>query len=265
MLDTLDTMRGVRRDRGERVTGRLTSQEEDLLRAAIVFTGAGLDATLKRLIRDTLPRLLETNVQAQKKFEAFAAQRLGASELADTRMVARYLVAANPREALIDDYVYDLTGSSLQSAEQVQSTAGALGIDDAELRQRVNSLGALFTARNQVSHELDLQRRSGLRTYASVSSHGRHRHALRRRLRGGPTDRQWGGPPARRVAPPTGRRPADDPAPELVGWDVEGMLQVTRTCAGRWLVSPKKTGLGGVAQLLSPRSRATPRRAKGHR
>ena len=45
-LNTLDTLRAVRRDRGENVTGRLTSQEEDLLRAAIVFTGAGLDATL---------------------------------------------------------------------------------------------------------------------------------------------------------------------------------------------------------------------------
>jgi len=61
------------------------SPEEDLLRAAIVFTGAGLDATLKQLIRDTLPTLLERNQQAHDKFEAFAAGRLGTGEIADTR------------------------------------------------------------------------------------------------------------------------------------------------------------------------------------
>jgi len=166
VLTTLDTVRDVRRNQGQNVTGRLTSQEEDLLRAAVVFTGAGLDSTLKRLIRDTLPRLLETNEQAHKKFEAFTVQRLGTAEIADTRMVARYLVAENPRAQLIDDYIYDLTGSSLQSAEQVQSTAGALGIDDGELRQQINTLVPLFTARNQVSHELDLQQpeRPGDRT-----------------------------------------------------------------------------------------------------
>jgi hypothetical protein len=67
---------------------------------------------------------------------------------------------------LIEDYVYYLTGSSLQSAQQVELTAGALGIDDATLRGRITGLGELFTARNQVSHELDLQRleRPGDRT-----------------------------------------------------------------------------------------------------
>jgi hypothetical protein len=59
---------------------------------------------------------------------------------------------------LIEDYIYELTGSSLQSAQQVDATAGALGIEDSDLRKRINGLGDLFRARNQVSHELDLQR-----------------------------------------------------------------------------------------------------------
>jgi hypothetical protein len=79
------------RSRGDRRHPGGTSPEEDLLRAAIVFTGACLDATLKQLIRDTLPILLETNQQAHDKFEAFAAGRLGTSEIADTKMIARYL------------------------------------------------------------------------------------------------------------------------------------------------------------------------------
>jgi hypothetical protein len=159
VLMTLETLRELRRAETGDVRGRLTSPEEDQLRAAIVFTGAGLDATLKQLIRDTLPSLLELNDQAHKKFETFAAQRLGTTaQIADTRMIARYLVAPNPREQLIEDYIYELTGSSLQSAQQVDATAGALGIEDSDLRKRINGLGDLFRARNQVSHELDLQR-----------------------------------------------------------------------------------------------------------
>lgn len=55
VLQTLKTVRELRRAQTGDIRGRLTSAEEDLLRAAIVFTGAGLDATLKQLIRDTLP------------------------------------------------------------------------------------------------------------------------------------------------------------------------------------------------------------------
>ena len=123
-----------------------------------MFTGAGLDATLKQLIRDTLPTLLERNQQAHDKFEAFAAGRLGTGEIADTKMIARYLTSPDPRTRLIEDYVYELTGSSLQSADEVQKTAGALGIDDEALRKRITGLRALFVARNEISHELDLQR-----------------------------------------------------------------------------------------------------------
>ena len=158
VLENLATVRELRRQQSGDIRGRLTSNEEDLLRAAIVFTGAGLDATLKQLIRDTLPNLLDTNTQAHEKFETFAADRLGTGDIADTKMIARYLTSARPRDRLIEDYIYALTGSSLQSAQEVQKVTGALGIDDANLRKRVTDLRRLFTARNEISHELDLQR-----------------------------------------------------------------------------------------------------------
>ena len=157
-------MRGVRRgEAGGPLHGRLTSAEEDLLRAALVFTGAGLDATLKRLIRDTLPALLESNEQAHRKFEDFAVKQLGGAEAVDGKVLARYIVASNPRERLIEDYIYDLTGSSLQSAEQVDLTAGALGINSGPLRAEINGLRDLFVARNQVSHEAPTFKRSSSR------------------------------------------------------------------------------------------------------
>jgi len=159
VLETLETLRDLRRQQaGGRIPGRLTSNEEDLLRAAIVFTGAGMDATLKQLIRDTLPGLLDVSDLSHDKFEAFAGQRLGTGEIADTKMIARYLISADPRRRLIEDYIYDLTGSSLQSAEEVGKVAGALGINDGALRKRIDGLKDWFSARNEVSHELDLQR-----------------------------------------------------------------------------------------------------------
>src|SRR5581483_4017613 len=54
VLMTRETLLGIRRTQGGDVRGRLTSPEEDQLRAAIVLTGAGLDVTVKQLIRDTL-------------------------------------------------------------------------------------------------------------------------------------------------------------------------------------------------------------------
>lgn len=157
ILTTLDTIRDNRKQAQGDIRGRLPENEADLLRAAIVFTGAGLDATLKQLIRDTLPLLLEISTQAHDKFERFAADRLGTGEIADAKVLARYLTSRDPRGRLIEDYLYDMTGSSLQSAEEVQSVAGALGIDDPPLRKRITELKPLFVARNEISHELDLQ------------------------------------------------------------------------------------------------------------
>ncbi len=158
LFGTLDTLRKIRKEAQGDIRGRMPESEADLLRAAVVFTGAGLDATLKQLIRDTLPHLLELSRQSHDKFESFAGDRLGTGEIADAKMIARYLTSSNPRGRLIEDYIYELTGSSLQSAEEVQLVAGALGIDDGSLRKRISGLRPLFVMRNEISHELDLQR-----------------------------------------------------------------------------------------------------------
>jgi hypothetical protein len=148
-LDTVCEARG-------RTRGRLTSNEEDLLRAAIVFAGAGLDATIKQLLRHALPVLLdEGNAAATEKFEKFAVGRVGSD--AEPRDLARYLTAVNPRAALLDDYVFALTGSSLQSAEEMSSAAGALGVSNRDVRSDIRDLrDPFFSARNKVAHELDL-------------------------------------------------------------------------------------------------------------
>jgi hypothetical protein len=154
VFDSIDILR---RARGAGGRGRLTSSEEDLIRAAIVFTGAGMDATLKRLIRDSLERVLGRSTQAHEMFEGFAARQIATGEVVDRKKVAKYLVAPSARFQLVEEYVYDLTGSSLQSADEVEKTARALGIEDRALLRRATDLRPLFVARNEVAHELDLQ------------------------------------------------------------------------------------------------------------
>ena len=158
LLQAFETLRVIRKETDGDIRGRMPENEVDLLRAAVVFTGAGLDATLKQLVRDTLPLLLTCNELAQSKFESFAAKRLGPGDYADARILARYLTSSDPRHRLIEDYILDLAGASLQSAEEVQLVAGALGIDKGVLRKRISGLRPLFVMRNEISHELDLLR-----------------------------------------------------------------------------------------------------------
>ncbi|MGV9965084.1 hypothetical protein ACWDU3_14280 [Streptomyces olivaceus] len=155
VLENLGIVRLARRQEGGDLRGRLTSNEEDLLRAAVTFAGAGIDSALKQLIRDTLAALLPVNDASASKFQAHAEARLAHEQA--PKLLARYLTSGDPRGALIDDYVCELTGSSLQSAEQIQKVAGALGVTDAKLRKRIGELKPLFVARNEIVHELDLR------------------------------------------------------------------------------------------------------------
>jgi hypothetical protein len=63
---------------------------------------------------------------------------------------------------LIDLYVEDLAGASLQSPRDLKSVRDALGLDTAKLADsRLEGLAPFFNARNEISHELDLVDPSG--------------------------------------------------------------------------------------------------------
>ncbi|WP_067484188.1 hypothetical protein [Actinomadura hibisca] len=60
VFDGLGQIRDAKQsEKGKDARGRLARDEEDLLRAAIVFTSSGLDACAKRLVRDTVPLLID--------------------------------------------------------------------------------------------------------------------------------------------------------------------------------------------------------------
>jgi hypothetical protein len=131
----------------------------DLLRAMLVFAGAGLDSMLKQLIRDSLPALSRKDEQVLKGLESFAARRLRPSPGDDdttsgNRFLAAAMISDSPREAILEAYVQDLTGGSLQSASELNRSISALGFHS--VLSYYGRLGDAFRVRNEIIHELDI-------------------------------------------------------------------------------------------------------------
>ncbi len=77
LFNNLANMRGLSRLKFDKASfkvqtrGSLGESHVDLLRAAVVFSAAGVDATLKQLVRDGLPALLETSKDAERAFSEY--------------------------------------------------------------------------------------------------------------------------------------------------------------------------------------------------
>lgn len=141
--------------------GVLTDQEQDILRAALVMACAGIDAALKQSIRDCLEKLLETNKAVREGFEKFIRKRISgegdALEFASgSKFLAAILAEAEPRKRLIEEYIRELTGESLQSPEEIMRTTAALGLEPKSLALDIPRLKDIFFIRNKIIHELDI-------------------------------------------------------------------------------------------------------------
>jgi hypothetical protein len=134
--------------------GAPTDEDQDLARAALVFAAAGLDSCVKHLIKDSLARLSSFDEKVKRLLEKFVKELLA---LESSNRIASALVAESPRDDLIESYIYELTGSSLQSFEQLASASGALGISPDELTQNKDALKRIFKVRNKIVHELDVK------------------------------------------------------------------------------------------------------------
>lgn len=158
LFRTLHAARKVKTQAGKAVR-KLEHGEVDLLRAAIVFAGAGIDAVLKQLVRDALPELLNTHSLARGKL-----QRFGATVVKDQPKTAiAILTSANTNVSLRERYVESLTKGSLQGTSELQSVRDALGISAEGTfdNDALKKLDDFFLARNQIVHELDLKSSSG--------------------------------------------------------------------------------------------------------
>ncbi len=148
-----DAFRTVRKARHAK--GTATDHEQDLLRAAFVFAAAGLDSMVKQLVRDALRLVIAREKGAQAQFADYIRSRLKSDQL-DFRFLAEVLAAENLADQLRSELVTELTGSSLQSKDQLLRVAAYFAIPAREITKDPDILKAVFDERNQIAHEMDI-------------------------------------------------------------------------------------------------------------
>lgn len=163
LFGTLHSLRDAKIKKGVPIA-RLSHGEVDILRSALVFSGAGLDAVLKQLTRDALPTLLSIHPAAQGALREYSG-RLNTLEPTKAKSI---LMSLDPTKALRDTYMADLTKGSLQGHKELIKLRKSLGLPDAGALADtpLSGFSDFFIARNQVVHELDLLKPTGPGTFS---------------------------------------------------------------------------------------------------
>jgi hypothetical protein len=162
-------LNGLRDARSNRGAARRTTRDtdKDMLRAAIPFAGAGVDATLKALLRDALPKLVLEHTESASAVKSFAKTLFDEKPKAASKM----LVADDPTSTLHDAFEQHQTKGSLQATADLKQARTALGLPAAGALsdESIDELEMAFAARNQIIHELDLKTPSGRGDWAKHS------------------------------------------------------------------------------------------------
>ncbi len=150
-LDIFEATRETRKAKGAS-----TDEEQDLLRAMLVFAGAGLDSMIKQLVRDALSLAIDRSKGAEEIFRRFISKRLARQDTLDPGFLSSVLASRDPRDVLISTLVADLISQSLQSKDQVLRVASYFDIPSAALATDLKLLDRIFGARNEIVHEMDV-------------------------------------------------------------------------------------------------------------
>jgi hypothetical protein len=155
-------------------TGSATHDEQDLLRAMLLFACSGLDAVVKQLIQDALEMVLRHDEGAQREFKKFAERRLKKTSTEDDRdrgmpgqnspdvsFLAELLVSFDPRSLLISTLTNTLVSDSLQSRDQLLKVAAHFALTKDEVMANDKITKEAFDARNQIAHEMDVDLQNG--------------------------------------------------------------------------------------------------------
>jgi hypothetical protein len=157
----LDAFQQVRKTR--KAVGTPTDEEQDLLRAMLVFSSAGLDAVAKQLIRDCLLLLVDRSQGVREAFQNYVEKRIrgrgedsAAAGVFDAKFIASAMLAHDATTHLVDVLAADLTSGSLQSVDELKRVAVFLAADPEDIEKNRPSFQAAFHARNQIIHEMDV-------------------------------------------------------------------------------------------------------------
>lgn len=141
--------------KGRNARGAATDKDQDLLRAMLTFACAGLDSLVKQLIKDALPDVINCNEAAERTFRTDIERRIRREEIAH-KLLADVLTRQRPRDRLIEILVSDLTSQSLQSKDQLLRVGSFFDIQSNSITDDPSRLDGIFTARNQIVHEMDI-------------------------------------------------------------------------------------------------------------
>lgn len=150
-LDIFEATRETRKAKGTP-----TDEEQNLLRAMLVFAGAGLDAIIKQLVRDALSLTIDRSTGAEGNLKTFISKRLARQNTLDPSFLSSVLASRDPRDVLVSELVDDLISQSLQSKEQVLRVASYFDIPSPALAPDLKLLERIFRARNEIVHEMDV-------------------------------------------------------------------------------------------------------------
>lgn len=131
-------------------------ENQNILRAIVLFSCAGVDAIVKQLINDTLEYVIEHDEGAFNQFKQFSTKKIQNKSETNFNLLTELLICENPRNILIFELKKELTQNSLQSADELFRVASYFNIETKKLEPDDKKLREIFRARNQITHELDV-------------------------------------------------------------------------------------------------------------
>lgn len=141
----------------------LNREEQDLLRAMLVFASAGLDSLVKQLIEDCLVAIVEYDEGAQKQLESFVNTQLknialDSNEIAsNSKFLSSVLISSSPRNSVVSHRISDLKSGSMQSKDELLRAAAAFAITPEQICDAPDKLKEVFDVRNEIIHEMDIR------------------------------------------------------------------------------------------------------------
>lgn len=150
-LDIFESNRKVRKAKGAP-----TDEEQDLLRAMLVFATSGLDSMVKQLVQEALPRIVRRDAGAAEMFRSHIEKRMQKEDKLDHKFLATILTSRTPQRELINDLVTSLCATSLQSKDQLFKVASFFNIESRTIISDPQLVKDIFDTRNQISHEMDV-------------------------------------------------------------------------------------------------------------
>jgi len=126
------------------------------MRAAIALAASGMESSLKRLVRDALPHLVQRRQSNRDAYEQFLRDQLRSS--GTSTPLERSLVAQDPTSSLLEFYVQARVTGSILSVNDLRGLVfGALCVSKRAIPDtRITELSPFLKARTHVVHDLDL-------------------------------------------------------------------------------------------------------------